>query len=123
MQYKDTKFHGKRQLIFPDLSIYNNKDMDATGDLFQFYNGHSRLALAVSAEAEALDGLVFPQRLLDGLPQGARAFAVDDRHGMKFTHDGGVSLPFHHRYGLQRLHAAQVELRGDRRLSEGGIPR
>ena len=60
------------------------------GHLFQLDHSDARLALAIVAKAEALDGFVAPEARVHRLAQRARALAVDDRHGLEMRHDGSV---------------------------------
>ena len=46
--------------------------------LLQLDNGHAALALAVTAQTEALDHSVSPQMLMDGRAQCAGTIAVDE---------------------------------------------
>ena len=58
--------------------------------------------------------------MLHRLSQRAGTLAVDYRDGVQLAHDGGIDVPLQDGYRLQRLHAAQVQLRGHRRLAERG---
>ena len=62
----DTKF-VLSPMIFPEQFVESDKMQRS----FQLHHRHAGLALAVAAQAEALNGPVFLQYLVDGSPQRA----------------------------------------------------
>ena len=82
--------------------------------LFERDDGRARAALRDVGELEALDIPVAPEVLVDALPEGSRALAVDDQDLREARHDGVVEELADYNLGLVDHHAADVDLAADR---------